>query len=93
MPRPLLLLLVAALVASPLLADDKKDEKKAEKIDPAKLVGEWKEKEKGQSPLSLVGIEAQVVFEYEKGGGVKMKLAQPDWSSPRIVDSGKVVYS
>ncbi len=83
MTRTFLILIAAALVISPLLADDKKDEK----IDPAKLVGEWKAKEKGRSPLSLVGIEAQFVFEYEKGGGVKLKLAQPDNLAGGLVHS------
>lgn len=76
MLRTSLTLIAIALVASPLLADDKKDEKKAEKIDPAKLVGEWKSKEKGPSPL---GFEMLPVVEYEKGGGVKKKIAQPDF--------------
>ncbi len=69
-----LALAVGVLTIAPLLAEDNKDEKKAEKIDPAKLVGEWKSKKL----FPIIPFPLLDVYEFTKKGEANLTHAQPD---------------
>lgn len=70
MPRSALALATVLVTITHAPADDKK----VEKIDPAKLVGEWKGKKPGKAlPIDLVDV-----WEFGKGGEFTIRVAQPD---------------